>query len=344
MGPRATGLLIDSISMPLPQMPRIRSLPSLPTDHARRSCLIMPGSQPRFHAKADHSKADQVIFDLEDSVAPAVKGQARDTVVSALQTYEFAGKLRAVRVNACDTAWCYEDIISIVEGAGDRIDSLVIPKVEGVNHVHFADNLLSQIERKVRLQRPISLELQIESAAGLLNIGAIAAASVRNQALILGPADLAASLRVPELTIGDLPTSGSGYQDYVSVQILVASRAFGLRAIDGPYARIHDAGGLRVSAERAASLGFDGKWAVHPGQVDVLNGAFAPRQEDLDRAAAILEAYGQATRSGREGAVMLGDEMIDEASWKLAVVMTERGQSAGMKARRSTLPLSRRRR
>jgi citrate lyase subunit beta/citryl-CoA lyase len=314
-------------------MPRTRRLPNEERNRARRSCLVVPGSQPRFHAKADQSSADQVVLDLEDSVAPTAKAKARDQVVSALRTHDFSGKLRSVRVNACDTAWCYEDIIAIMEGAGDRVDSLVVPKVEGVDQVNFVDSLLGQIERKLRLTRSIGLELQIESARGIENIGLIAAASVRSQALIFGPADLAASLRIPELTIGGQPSYASDYQDYFLVRVLVTSRANRLHAVDGPYARIHDADGLRISAERAARLGFDGKWAIHPAQIDVINDVFAPRQEDFDKATAILNAYGRATDVENVGAVMLGDEMIDEASRKMALVMVERGRSAGMKAR-----------
>jgi len=160
-------------------MPRTRRLPNQERNRARRSCLVVPGSQPRFHAKADQSSADQVVLDLEDSVAPTAKAKARDQVVSALRTHDFSGKLRSVRVNACDTAWCYEDIIAIMEGAGDRVDSLVVPKVEGVDQVNFVDSLLGQIERKLRLTRSIGLELQIESARGIENIGLIAAASGR---------------------------------------------------------------------------------------------------------------------------------------------------------------------
>lgn len=316
-------------------MPRIRTLASQERNRARRSCLVVPGSQSRFLAKADQSSADQVVLDLEDSVASSAKALARDQIVSALQTYEFAGKLKSVRVNACDTAWCYADIIAVVGGAGNRVDSLVIPKVEGVDQVHFVDNLLSQIERERQLSRPVGLELQIESARGMEQISHIAAASVRVQALIYGPADLAASLRIPELTIGGLPKANdaSDYQDLFLVQVLVTARANRLQAVDGPYARIRDTHGLRTSAERAARLGFDGKWAVHPDQVEVLNEVFAPRQEDFDKAVAILKTYGRATDIENVGAVMLGDEMIDEASRKMALVMVERGQAAGMKAR-----------
>jgi citrate lyase subunit beta/citryl-CoA lyase len=315
------------------QVPENKTVPSQPHIRARRSSLSVPGSQPRFHSKADQSSADQVVFDLEDSVAPTAKAKARDQVISALRTYAFARKLRSVRVNGCDTAWCYEDIVAIMEGAGDRIDSLVVPKVEGADEVNFVDSLLDQIERKLNLVRPISLELLIESARGFENIGLIAAASPRNQALIFGPADLAASLRIPELTIGGQPGNAGDYQDYFLARLLMASRAHGLQAVDGPYAHIHDADGLRVSAEKAARLGFDGKWAVHPAQIEVLNEVFSPRQEDFDKARAILKAYGRATGVEKVGAVMLGDEMIDEASRKMALVMVARGRSAGMKAR-----------
>jgi citrate lyase subunit beta/citryl-CoA lyase len=300
---------------------------------ARRSSLAVPATQPRFHAKADQSSADQVVLDLEDSVAPAAKAKARDHVVSALRTYRFAKKVRSVRVNGCDTAWCQDDIVAVMEGAGDRVDSLVVPKVEGVDHVHLVDSLLSQLERKLRLKNRVGLELLIESASGIENISSIAGASDRNQALIFGPADLAASLRIPELTIGGRPSQAGDYQDYFLVRVLVAARANGLHAIDGPYARLHDRDGLRISAERAARLGFDGKWAIHPDQIEVLNDVFSPRQEDFDKATAILTAYSRAADVENVGAVVLGDEMIDEASRKMALVMVERGRAAGMKAR-----------
>jgi len=301
---------------------------------ARRSCLSVPGSQPRFHAKADQSLADEVFLDLEDSVAPGAKESARQQVVDALRTYDYAGKVKVVRVNACDTRWCYEDIISVVEGAGDRLDCLMIPKVEDVDHVHFVDNLLNQVEWKLGLGRRIGLELQIESAKGMENINPIAGASARTETLIFGPADFSASLRVPELTVGRLkPEYPGDYWHYFLVRIVLAARAYGLQPIDGPYAQVRDLDGLRTFAERAAMLGFDGKWALNPAQVEVLNEVFAPKQEDFDKAVAILEAYRQATDVEQTGAVMLGEEMIDEASRKMAAVMVERGESFGMKAR-----------
>ena len=299
----------------------------------RRSCLAVPGSRPRFHAKADQSAADQIFLDLEDSVAPGAKVEARGQVVDALRTYEFAGKVRTVRVNACDTKWCYEDIVSVVEGAGDRLDCLMIPKVEDVSHVHFVDHLLNQLEWKLGLERRIGLELQIESARGMENINAIAGASTRSETLIFGPGDFSANLRLPELTVGRLqPDYPGDFWHYFLARVAVAARANGLQPIDGPYTQVRDAEGLRTFARRSAMLGFDGKWALNPDQVGVLNEVFSPRQEDFDKAVAILAAYRQATDVEQTGAVMLGEEMIDEASRKMAVVMVERGESFGMKA------------
>ncbi len=300
---------------------------------ARRSCLAVPGSRPRFHAKADQSAADQIFLDLEDSVAPGAKVEARGQVVDALRTYEFAGKVRTVRVNACDTRWCYEDIVSVVEGAGDRLDCLMIPKVEDVSHVHFVDHLLNQLEWKLGLERRIGLELQIESARGMENINAIAGASTRAETLIFGPGDFSANLRLPELTVGRLqPDYPGDFWHYFLARVAVAARANGLQPIDGPYTQVRDAEGLRTFARRSAMLGFDGKWALNPDQVGVLNEVFSPRQEDFDKAVAILAAYRLATDVEQTGAVMLGEEMIDEASRKMAVVMVERGESFRMKA------------
>ena len=237
---------------------------------ARRSCLAVPGSNPKFHAKADQSTADQIFLDLEDSVAPGAKVAARGQVVEALRTYRFDGKVRTVRVNACDTKWCFDDIIAVVEGAGDRLDCLMIPKVEDVDHVHFVAHLLNQLEWKQGLDRRIGLELQIESARGMENINAIAGASDRAETLIFGPGDFSANLRLPELTVGRLqPDYPGDFWHYFLARIAVAARASGLRAIDGPFAQVRDMEGLRESAQRAAMLGFDGKWVLNPAQAEV---------------------------------------------------------------------------
>lgn len=301
---------------------------------ARRSCLAVPATQISFFAKADLSAADEVFLDLEDSVAESVKTDARGMAVEALLTYDFAGKSKAVRINACDSSWCYEDVISVLEGAGDRIDCLIVPKVEDVSHVHFIDHLLTQVESKLGLHRRIGLELQIESARGLEKVDSIASASPRTEALILGPADLSASLRISELSVGRLKSEYPGdYWHYFLARVAVAARANNLQPIDGPYGLVRDAVGLRTLAERAAMLGFDGKWAVSPSQIGVLNEVFTPRQVDFDKATAILNAYREATEVHRTGAVRLGDEMIDEASRKMALVVVERGQAFGMIAR-----------
>ena len=297
----------------------------------RRSCLSVPATQPRFHAKAAASGADMVFFDLEDSVAPAAKARGRELAVAALREHPMEGRVRGVRVNDCETPWCHEDLSAVVEGAGDRLDVVILPKVEGPAHVHFADLLLSQLERRHGLGRRIGLELQIESAQGLERVSEIAAASDRAQALIFGPGDLQASLGVPALSIGRTPDDYPGeFWHAVHFRILVAARAAGLAAVDGPYGAIRDEAGLRRSARRSAAIGFDGKWALSPAQVPVLNEAFAPTQADFDRATAIVEAYAHATGVEETGAVMLGDEMIDEASRKLAEVMVARGRAFGM--------------
>jgi citrate lyase subunit beta/citryl-CoA lyase len=299
--------------------------------HLHRSCLSVPGSQPRFHERAETVPADMVMFDLEDSVAPSAKATARVLVVQALCTHTYAGKVRGVRVNAVDTKWCLDDVREVVEGAGDRIGVIVLPKVEDVDQVHFLHHLLGQLERRMELQRRIGLELQIESARGLQHAPNIAAASDRNRALIFGPGDLGASLHMPGLTIGAFQSGYPGdLWHYARVHMLVAARAHGLQAIDGPYAQIRDLDGLRESAKRAALLGYDGKWVVHPGQVEVVNEVFTPSQEEFDRASAIVEAYRQATEREGMGAVMLEDEMVDEASCRLAEVVVERGRAAGL--------------
>jgi citrate lyase subunit beta/citryl-CoA lyase len=298
---------------------------------ARRSCLSVPGSRPRFHDKADGSAADMVIFDLEDSVAPSAKEEAREQVVEALRTHRYEGKVRAVRVNGVDTRWCADDVRHVVEGAGDRLDCLVLPKVEDVDAVHFAHHLLNQLEWKLRLQETIGLELQIETARGLESSGQIARASGRNRTLIFGPVDFAADMRLPTSVGGGGDGGDFAQWHYFLARVAVAARAGGLQAIDGPFVQVRDLEGLRESARRAAQLGYDGKWALNPAQAEVLNEAFSPSQEEFDRAHQVIEAYRKATDADATGAVMLDGEMIDEASRKLALATLERGAAAGMR-------------
>lgn len=271
-----------------------------------------------------------IFLDLEDAVAPSAKGEARERVVAALNRYAFQSKVRGVRVNDVTTRWCGDDIRHVVEGAGERLDCLVVPKVEDQDQVHFVHHLLNQLEAKLGLKRRIGLELQIETARGLENVPRIAAASDRAETLIFGPVDLAADLRLPSLRSGDLREDYPGdFWHHFHATLLVAARAHGLQAVDGPYVQVRDLDGLRRFAARSAALGYDGKWALNPAQVEVLNEVYAPSPADFRRALEIVAAYRQATDDA-SGAVMLGDEMIDEASRKLAQVMVERGRAAGL--------------
>ena len=193
------------------------------------------------------------------------------------------------------------------------------------------DDLLRMIEETIGLENPIGLEVQIETATGITNIDDIAAASDRTETLIFGPADMSASLGLPALTAGlPMPDYPGDHWHFILSRILVAARAAGLQAIDGPYLLIKDLGGFREMASRARALGYDGKWALHPGQIDVLNEVFTPSQDEYDKAEAILEAYQHATEVEFRGAVMFGNEMIDEASRKMALVVAAKGRAAGM--------------
>jgi citrate lyase subunit beta / citryl-CoA lyase len=294
--------------------------------------MSVPASSERFLARARDLPADEVMLDLEDSVAPAAKDQARDLAVAALETGGWGGKLVAVRVNGATTPWAYRDVIAIVAGAPGAVDSVVLPKVTSAAQVGWLDLLLGQVEQAAGVPAGRTrIEAQIEDAAGLAAVDAIAAASERLVSLVFGPADFMASIGMRSLTVGGQP---EGYEfdahHYPLMRLLVAARAAGLQAIDGPYARIHDTDGLRKAATRVAALGFDGKWVLHPAQVDVVNEVFTPSPADYARAVAILDAYESATSVDRRGAVMLGDEMIDEASRKMALMIAAKGAAAGL--------------
>jgi citrate lyase subunit beta/citryl-CoA lyase len=302
----------------------------------RRSCLSVPGSSPKMLAKGPSLPADEVFMDLEDSVAPLAKEEARGNVVQALKEGDWSGKTVVVRVNGVYTKWCAGDLEEVVGNAGRYLDCVMIPKVETASDVTFVDNLLRMIEETGGLERPIGIEIQIETATGLRNIHEIAAASERAETLIFGPADMSASLGLPAVTAG-LPIPGypGDHWHHVLSTILVAARHAGLQAIDGPYLVIKDLDGFREMALRARALGYDGKWALHPGQIDVLNEVFAPTQDEFDKAEAVLEAYRHATEVEGVGAVMFGSEMIDEASRKMAEQLAARGRAAGLEVRKT---------
>jgi citrate lyase subunit beta/citryl-CoA lyase len=282
-------------------------------------------------AKAPSLAADEVFMDLEDSVAPAAKEEARAHIAEALASNDWSGKTTVVRINSIDTQWAADDLRTVIERAGSHLDCVMIPKVEHAHEVMFVDHALRMLEVNIGLERKIGIEAQIETAVGLRNIYDIAHSSDRLETLIFGPADMSASLGVPTVTAG-LPVPGypGDHWHWVLETILVAARSAGLQAIDGPYLLIKDLDGFRDMATRARALGYDGKWALHPGQIDVLNDVFTPPQEDYDKAEAMLEAYRHATEVERRGAVMFGSEMIDEASRKMAQRIAERGRAAGL--------------
>jgi citrate lyase subunit beta / citryl-CoA lyase len=302
--------------------------------HARRSCLAVPGSNPKMLDKAQGLPADQVFLDLEDAVAPLAKPGARKNIVAALRDGDWAGKARVVRVNDLTTQWTYQDVIEVVEGAGGYLDAIMLPKVQEAGHVQWLDLTLTQLEKALGLPvGGIGIEAQIENAKGLVNVDAIAAASPRLETIIFGPADFMASINMKSLVVGALHPDYPGDQyHYILMRILMAARTHDLQAIDGPYLQIRDVDGFREVARRSAALGFDGKWVLHPGQIEAANEVYSPSQQDYDHAELILDAYAHYTSEagGRLGAVMLGDEMIDEASRKMALVVAAKGRAAGL--------------
>jgi citrate lyase subunit beta/citryl-CoA lyase len=302
---------------------------------ARRSCLAVPGSSPKMLDKARGLPADQLFMDLEDSVAPLAKPEARKNIVDALNAGGYDDKVRVVRVNDWTTEWTYADVIEIVSGAGAHLDCIMLPKVQSAEQIVALDLLLTQLEKANGLEvGKIGIEAQIENAQGLINVDEIATASPRMETIVFGPADFMASINMKSLIVGEQPPGydvGDAYH-YILMRILMAARAHDLQAIDGPYLQIKDVDGFARVAGRSAALGFDGKWVLHPGQIDAANAVYSPRQEDYDHAELILDAYDYYTSQagGARGAVMLGDEMIDEASRKMATVIAAKGRAAKM--------------
>jgi citrate lyase subunit beta / citryl-CoA lyase len=271
-------------------------------------------------------------LDLEDSVAPNEKVAARAKVVNAIRNQAWDERVLCVRVNAWDTAWTYADVIEVVGNAGPRLDEVMLPKVQSPAEVVALDLLLTQVEKNCGLPvGHIGIEAQIETARGLINVDDICAASPRLEAIIFGPADFAASIEMPVLTGGvAIPEYPGDHFHYVFSRILMAGRANGLQVIDGPFLKVRELDALREFAMRTRMLGYDGKWALTPDQAVVLNEVYSPTQEQFDRAWDILEAYRVATDENNTGAVMFGDEMIDEASRKMATKFVSRGTRAGL--------------
>jgi citrate lyase subunit beta / citryl-CoA lyase len=284
--------------------------------------------------KAKSLTPDSLFLDLEDAVAPAMKQAARANVIAAICEGGFTTSTVSVRINDATTPWAYRDVVDLVEQAGAQLDCIMLPKAESADHVRWLDLTLHQMESALGLPPGgIGIEVQIESARGLLNVDAIASASPRIETLILGPADLIANLRMRTAVVGGQPHGyGADAYHHVFMLLLIAARANGVQVIDGPHLQIKDVEGLRAQAHRTAALGFDGKWAVHPSQIDVIQEVFSPTQQEYDHSEAVLDAYAQANSAegGHVGAVMFDEEMLDEASRKMALVVAARGRAAGL--------------
>jgi citrate lyase subunit beta / citryl-CoA lyase len=299
----------------------------------RRSCLAVPGSSLKMLTKAAGLPADEVFLDLEDSVAPSEKNDtSREHVVRALLESHWLARTLAIRINAVSTSWCFRDLLYVVSRAGSKLDCLIVPKVEDASQIHFVSHFLGQLEAEAGLNRQIGIEAQIETARGMVNIEGIAAASPRLEALIFGPGDYAASLGVPQLTVGKIEDEYPGDQwHYALARIITTARAFGLQAVDGPYSAVRDLVGFRESARRSKLLGFDGKWAINPDQIGLCNETYTPDQAQYERAERILTAYQQAAAVNGTGAAVFEGEMIDEASRKMAEGLAFRGRAAGLR-------------
>lgn len=297
---------------------------------ARRSCLSVPGSSEKMLAKARTLEADEIIIDLEDSVPADLKVRARSQVCATLAAEgQWRARTVAVRINATTSPWCHRDVIELIEEAGDRLTAFVVPKVEGRADVEFVARLVAMVEQDCGRAKPVGLELLIETATGLTHAHESAGASDRVEALIVGYADLAASLGHPMRDAAEEPAD---HWHSVLHAVLLAARTAGAQAIDGPYFDIADLDGLRARAQRARSLGYDGKWALHPGQITPLNETFAPTEAEFQQASAVLAELARAEQADGRGAVLLDGEMIDEAMRKQATQVVARGRAAGLDA------------
>jgi citrate lyase subunit beta / citryl-CoA lyase len=296
----------------------------------RRSCLAVPGSDPKMMGRAATSEADQIFLDLEDAVAPNEKKGARAKVVEALNTNDYSGKVVVVRVNDATTRYAYDDIIEVVRGAGTKLDCLMIPKVQDAGQMWFVENLLNQLEADLEMDRRVGLEVQIETGTGSVAMREIALVTDRIETLIFGPGDYAADQGVPQLDLGMIEPNYPGHQwHYILAQIVNNARAVGVDAIDGPYGDYGDPDGYRESCRRAALLGVDGKWCIHPSQIPIANEVFAPNKEQFELAERMLAAYQEAIDQGK-GAASLDGKMIDEASRKMAEKLVMKGRAAGL--------------
>jgi citrate lyase subunit beta/citryl-CoA lyase len=297
----------------------------------QRSELAVPGSQPNLFKKALDSAVDYVFLDLEDAVAPGDKEQARRNVIQGLQEHDWRarGKTVCVRINGIDTHYMYRDVVDVVEQAGDRLDTILIPKVGVPADVYLVDALLTQIEAARGYTHRLGIDVLIETALGMANVEAIAQSSPRLEAMHFGVADYAASCRARTVVIGGLNPDYPGDQWHFALsRMIVACRAYGLRAIDGPFGDFNDPEGYTLAAKRGAALGIEGKWAIHPSQIALANDVFTPPPKEIERARRILDALEQAAKEGR-GAAQLDGRMIDAASARMAQNVVDTADAIG---------------
>ncbi len=286
----------------------------------QRSELAVPGSSPKMFEKALNSEADYIFLDLEDAVSPNDKVNARQNIIKALKEINWRdqGKTISVRINSLDTHYMYRDVVDLVEEAGEKIDTILIPKAGTASDVYMVDCLLTQIETNKKIKNKIGLECLIETALGMSNIKDIAKSSERLEALHFGVADYAASLRARTVVIGGLNPDYPGDQWHHGLsQLVMTCRAYGLRAIDGPFGDFNDPDSYIAAAKRGAAIGIEGKWAIHPSQIKLANDVFSPPNQEIEKAKRILEELRKAAKEGR-GAAQLDGRMIDAASARMA--------------------------
>ncbi len=297
----------------------------------RRCELSTPGSNEKMIEKALGTDADVVFLDLEDAVAPNQKIEARAKVIRALKTLDWGKKTRAIRMNNIETEYAYQDVIEVVEQAGEQLDAIIIPKVKAARDVFWVDTLLTQIETRLKRVRRIALECLIEEVEALINVEEIAKSSKRLEAIIFGPGDFSASqgVRMGKTIGGTVTTYPGDIWHYARSKIVVAARAAGIDAIDGPYADFRNPDGYREEALRSATMGFAGKWAIHPSQIEIANEMFSPSQDEVDRARQLEAAYAKAETDGL-GAVTFDGVMIDAASVRIIRNVIEKADLIGM--------------
>ena len=296
------------------------TLHPLKKQRLQRSELAVPGSNPTMIEKAAASAADYIFLDLQDAVAPPDKIAARKNIIEALNEIDWkaAGKTMSIRINGLDTHYMYRDVVEIVEAAGQHIDTILVPKVGVPADLYTVETIVSQIETAKGFTRKIGLEALIETALGMANVEAIAATPGRLEALHFGVADYAASNRARTVVIGGLNPDYPGDQWHFALsRMTVACRAYGLRAIDGPFGDFSDPDAYVASARRAAALGIEGKWAIHPSQIALANDVFSPPATEVTRARRIIEELQKAAAEGK-GAAALDGKMIDAASERMA--------------------------